>query len=292
MTRQYSIKDLERLSGVKAHTIRIWEKRYQLLEPDRTNTNIRYYNDQHLKRLLDVSLLQKKGLKISKISRLNEHEIKKEVEDFYSISLDMSGAYEAQIHELIKAMVGMDEPMFEKIFSNSVLKRGLEATMLSIVFPFLSRVGMLWNTGKIHPGQEHFVSNLIKQKLYSAIDGIALSQSERPLCILYLIENELHELSLLFAAYLLKSKGKDVLYLGQSVPFESLKTVIEERQPSALYTVFTVHKPTSEFQLHLNRVSSLLKDKILHVYASPDLAQELKTNKCIRFVSSFYSFLD
>ncbi|NER05070.1 MAG: helix-turn-helix-type transcriptional regulator, partial [Okeania sp. SIO3C4] len=244
------------------------------------------------KRLLDVSLLQKKGLKISKISRLDEVQIKKEVEEFYALSLNAPGAYEAQIHELIKAMVELNEPMFEKTFSNSVLKRGLETTMLKVVFPFLVRVGVMWKIGEIHPGQEHFVSNLIKQKLYSAIDGVVLPQGKKPLCILYLIENELHELSLLFAAYLLKSLGKDVLYLGQSIPFVSLKAIVQDRQPDALYTVFTSHKPPSEFQLHLDRISEFIGDANLFIYASPELVNELECADNIRFVKSFEEFLD
>lgn len=292
MKTQYSIKDLERLSGVKAHTIRIWEKRYDLLRPNRTSTNIRYYDDNHLKRLLDVSLLQKKGHKISRISRFSHEEVKKELSEYYENTLVKEDHQEANISALIHAMVDLNETAFEKTFSSSVLKKGLETTMLELIFPFLARVGVLWNLGDILPSHEHFVTNLVKQKIYSAIDGLVTPTSKNELNVLYLIENELHEISLLFAAFLLKKRGKEVLYLGQSVPWESLETIIKQRKPTSLYTVFTTTKPTTDFDKHLSKLKPHLSKISLTLYATEELQIQLKHHKKVRFVSSFNSFLE
>ena len=150
----YSIKDLEQISGIKAHTIRIWEKRYNIVSPLRTNTNIRFYTDGDLKRLLNVSILNRNGFKISNIVRLSKEEILRSVMET-SISY-MN--FESQIENLVIAMIDMDEIKFEKTLSNSILKLGFEETVSNIIFPFLEKTGILWQIGTINPAQEHFIS--------------------------------------------------------------------------------------------------------------------------------------
>ena len=174
MGSNYSIKDLEHLSGIKAHTIRIWEQRYRLFTPQRTDTNIRYYTDRDLKLLLNVSLLKDNGFKISKIADMPYDEIVKEVA---GIS-DRFGDDE-QIATLTLAMIDMDEVRFEKVMANNILKRGFENTMKKLIFPFLHRIGVLWMTGSIVPAQEHFISNLIRQKIVTAIDSLERGEFPR-----------------------------------------------------------------------------------------------------------------
>ena len=290
MTAQYSIKDLERLSGIKAHTIRIWEKRYGLLSPSRTNTNIRFYDDEHLKRLLDVSLLQRDGYKISKISQLSEPEIKSEIERIHEQSLKIDNQFEPLIHGMVKAMIDLNEKRFEHFFANSVLRHGLEDTIRLTIFPFLNRVGMLWNLGEINPGQEHFVSNLVKQKLFSAIDALPHDTSGNQLYVLYLIESELHELSLLFAAYLLRKRGKEVLYLGQSVPFESLNSILHNRNISGLISIVTTRRPASDIQKHINQISPILRGRTLHLYVEPETRKQLQAADNVELITSLDNF--
>jgi len=163
----YSIKDLETLSGIKAHTLRIWEQRYQLLKPHRTNTNIRLYTNEDLRRILNVSLLNKSGTKISKIASLNDNELYEQVNKLTKESDNNAD----QIESLILSMIELDEERFEKIVNSCILRLGLIKTIDEILFTFLQKIGIMWQTGSINPAQEHFISNLIRQKIIVAIDG-------------------------------------------------------------------------------------------------------------------------
>lgn len=233
----YSIKDLEQLSGIKAHTLRIWEQRYGILEPKRTNTNIRYYDDEDLKLILNVSYLNRNGLKISKIASLSASEIHSRVK---SVS-DTSPEFPNQIDALTIAMINLEEDRFDKIISTNTLQYGFEQTMLNIVYPFLGRIGILWQTGSIHPAHEHFISNLIRQKMIVAIDGQVNRTSATPAkkYALFLPDGELHEMSLLFSAYIIKSRGHKVIYLGQSLPLEDLDLICDKYNPDYLLSVIT-----------------------------------------------------
>lgn len=237
----YSIKDFEQLSGIKAHTLRIWEQRYNLLQPKRTDTNIRFYDDDDLKLILNVALLNDNGVKISKIASMETHELREEVMRLTERSL----THDDQIHALTICMIEMDEERFDKILSTNILKLGFEQTMLNVIYPFMSKIGLLWQTGAINPAQEHFISNLVRQKLIVAIDG-QITQGGGKKFLLFLPEGELHEISLLFASYLIKSKGHKVIYLGQSTTNEDLLSVYKLHQPDYLLTVITT-SPSSEY---------------------------------------------
>jgi len=237
----YSIKDLEQRSGIKAHTLRIWEQRYNLLQPKRTDTNIRFYDDDDLKLILNVALLNENGVKISKIASMAPNELREEVMRLTERSL----THDDQIHALTICMIEMDEERFDKILSTNILKLGFEQTMLNIIYPFMSKIGLLWQTGAINPAHEHFISNLVRQKLIVAIDG-QITQGGGKKFLLFLPEGELHEISLLFASYLIKSKGHKVIYLGQSTPNDDLLSVFKLHQPDYLLTVITT-SPSSEY---------------------------------------------
>ena len=232
---QYVIKELEQLSGIKAHTIRIWEKRYHLLNPQRTTSNIRYYSDQDLKKIINVAMLHRSGMKISKISPLSEKEISEKVLAFEGKENDKK----IPINQLIMAMVDMEEETFEKILSSQILKFGFENTMVEMIYPFLDKIGVLWQTNHVSPAQEHFISNLIRQKIIVAIDALSLPPPSTSKVLLFLPENEMHELGLLFYHYLIRKKGYRTYYFGQNLPYEDLKEVIRIHNPDMLFTSIT-----------------------------------------------------
>lgn len=214
----YSIKQLELLSGVKAHTIRIWEQRYNLLVPKRTETNIRYYDDKQLKKLLNVSVLLNHGHKISKLSKLDQDGISSLINDKL-INPVSDGGIEIVINELIISMLEYNEESFDGLFSDSIMRRGFQATIVDVIYPFLIRVGFMWPINGVSPSQEHFMSNLIRHKLIIAINTLNFTPKQDDVAILFLPEEELHEMGLLMAYYMLKSMNIKVIYLGQNVPF-------------------------------------------------------------------------
>lgn len=232
----YSIRDLEHLSGIKAHTLRIWEQRYNLINPKRTDTNIRYYDQDDLKLVLNVSLLKDNGFKISKIAEMSMEEIFKEV----TTVSEKTTSFADQIYGLTLSMIDLDEQRFEKIISANTLKIGFERTMMNVINPFLSKIGIMWLTDSINPAQEHFITNLIRQKLMVAIDGqYPTISNDAKKYMLFLPEGELHELNLLFASYLIKARQNKVIYLGQSMPFNDLEVAHEVYEPDYLLTVLT-----------------------------------------------------
>jgi DNA-binding transcriptional MerR regulator len=255
----YSIKDLEQLSGIKAHTLRIWEQRYNLLNPKRTDTNIRFYDDDDLKLILNVALLNDNGYKISKIASMASEEMRGEVMKLTERTL----THDDQIHALTICMIEMDEERFDKVLSTNILKLGFEQTMMNIIYPFMSKIGVLWQTGAINPAHEHFISNLVRQKLIVAIDGQVASGDGKKF-LLFLPEGELHEISLLFASYLIKSKGNKVIYLGQNTPNEDLLAVYKIHQPDYMLTIITTSPSSDYAQEYLNSLAARFSEtKIL-----------------------------
>ena len=248
----YSIRDLEKISGIKAHTLRVWEQRYSVLSPKRTKTNIRYYDEDDLRLLLSISMLNSHGIKISKIAKMNHEEVHDRCKELFEVSEE----YETQINALTLSMIDMDEDRFEKIISNNTLRYGFEDTMVKIISPFFERVGILWQTGTIRPAQEHFISNLVRQKIIVAIDAQVVPRGvEVPRYLLFLPEYETHELGLLFASYLLRSRGNRVIYLGSSLPEEDLDSVYETYEPHYLFTILTMNPPKETCTEFLNRLS-------------------------------------
>jgi len=229
----YSIRDLEKLSGIKAHTIRIWEKRYGLLHPQRTDTNIRYYQDDDVKLLLNTALLNRHGYKISKIASMSQSEINEEILRISGSDFDT----EVQSDALTLAMLEMDEEKFQATINQRIRELGFRETIMQVFFPFLNRLSVLWMTGSVLPVQENYIAGLIRQKLYVAIDAIDLPKKETPSFLLYLPEGEEQELSLLFIHYLLKEKGFKVFNLGRNVSLEDLKHAYKIQQPNFIFTI-------------------------------------------------------
>lgn len=258
----YSIKDLEELSGIKAHTIRIWEKRYGIVNPERTDTNIRLYSDEDLKKLLNISILNSHGIKISHLSRMSQDELKEKV---IHISSETHNP-DIQIENLVIAMLDLDEWKFDKILSDSIIRIGFEETLVRVMHPFFEKIGLFWQTGSINPAQEHFVSNLMRQKLIVAIDGQSPVTRSNPVnFILFLHENELHELGLLFYSYLLKKNGIKVIYLGQAVPFEDLKKIIQIQKAQYFLTSFTTGIAEKALKEYLQKLAGAFPGQTIFV---------------------------
>jgi len=232
---QYSIKELEQLSGIKAHTIRIWEKRHKIIEPSRTATNIRYYSDLDLKKIINVSLLNTYGIKISKIADMSLDDVNKKVLEISELQNDKG----VHIDQMVIAMIDMEEELFEKILNNLILRFGFEKTITEIIYPFLEKIGILWQTQNITPAHEHFISNLIRQKIIVAIDGLPIPPKNSKKILLFLPEGEMHELGLLFYHFLIRKSGYRTYYLGQNVPHEDLISVYKVHQPDFMLTSIT-----------------------------------------------------
>jgi len=247
---KFTIKDLENLSGIKAHTIRIWEQRYTFLKPQRTATNIRYYSSEELKTLLNISLLNKYGYKISHINRMNNEELREKI-----LTLNGTQAQQERIvNELIQLMVDMDIESFEKVLDQYILARGIEKAITYIIFPFLERIGILWLTDHINPAQEHLITNIVWQKIIVGIENIVTPLDLQSRVILFLPENEHHELGLLFLHYLLKSRGVKTIYLGANVPLSDLEFVVSLKKPDYIYTHLTTVMKEFNFEKFLSHM--------------------------------------
>ncbi|WP_316811228.1 MerR family transcriptional regulator [Pedobacter heparinus] len=234
--KKYSISDIEGLIGIKAHTIRAWEIRYNLVPPKRTPTNIRYYDEEDLKMLLNIVALNENGYKISRIAKLNAHQIANLVQQLNS---DW-GNETVQLLNLSNATLNYDESEFSKILTGCITEMGLVKTMDLVLFPFMKRIGMLWQTGTIDPSQEHFAANLIRDKIIVEIDKLERPRKKKILrFVLFLPEAELHETGLLFTRYLLKKCGHETLYLGADIPYHDIKKVIAAYQPDYAFIVLT-----------------------------------------------------
>ncbi len=242
MVTKYSIKDLEHLSGIKAHTLRMWEQRYGVIEPHRTDTNIRYYLDEDLKRLLNISILVKHGIRISKVSKMSSKEMHEKVLELSSYK----GDYDSQINSLKVAMLDFDQELFEKVLNTAIFQMGAEEAFKNIIGSFICEMGVLWQTNAINVAHEHFISNLIRQKLFSAIDQLMVSSNtNEEVFVLYLPDQEMHELSLLYLYYYLRKNGRKVIYLGQSVPHHYLYSVFKTTGARNFISIFTT-RPFSE----------------------------------------------
>ncbi len=216
----FSIRDLENLSGIKAHTIRIWEKRYHLLSPERTDTNIRIYSLASLQKLLNIVLLYNNGYKISKIAKLDEKELPVVVREIISKNSMKSHA----INAFKLSMINFDFNLFQNTYNGLLVNRSFREIFWEVFMPLLNELGLLWQTDTISPAHEHFITNLIKQKIYTSTEKLQLIEPSRndKVFVLYLPENEIHEIGLLFLNYEIVLKGYKTIYLGQTMPIDNL----------------------------------------------------------------------
>lgn len=251
----FSIKNLENISGIKAHTIRIWEKRYNLLQPERTDTNIRRYSLDSLRKLLNITLLYNHGIKISKIANLPEKEIPFLVRE---IALK-SSSEQVSINAFKLSMVNFDITMFDATYDELMNKNDFSFIYLNIFVPLMRGLGILWQTGAISPSHEHFITNLIKQKIHIQTELMqrdSTPQINASTFVLYLPENEIHELSILFLNYYVLNNGFKTIFLGQSIPTISLKTLLSYSHSLHFVTYVTVEpnrEEINDYLAHFNK---------------------------------------
>lgn len=284
---KFSIKDLEHLSGIKAHTLRIWEKRYQLFEPERTKTNIRYYTDEDLKKLLNVTMLSNHGTKISKIVKMGDQELREAAKN---VSLE-GAENQHRIDELIVPMLSFNELEFNLLYEKNLEELGTEKTLTEVIYPFLQKVGALWLSNEVEPTQEHFVSSLIRQKLSVAIDQLPAPKRKAKKVVLFLPEGEYHELALLFFSYMYKKRGVQTFYFGQSVPLSNIVQFSEEIEVDWALTYSLIHSEDKVVEI-VSELSQIKAKKIFYVNKNyPDLADKLEENS-VEIIFDYHFALD
>ena len=250
----FSIKNLEHLSGIKAHTIRIWEKRYNLFEPERTETNIRLYNLDSLQKLLNVSMLYKNGFKISKIAKMEASEIKDKV---HTVTLQKS-PYDWSLGLFKLSMINFDQRLFTNTFDELMEKMSFGEIYQSIFTPLLIELGVLWQTNSISPSHEHFITSLIKQKIHALCEKLQENQPRNTdeTFVLYLPDNEIHELGLLYLNYEILNSGYKSIFLGQSVPTTSLSNFQDKADKMIFVSCFTIEPNHDRVEEYLNQFES------------------------------------
>jgi methanogenic corrinoid protein MtbC1 len=251
----YSIKQIEQLTGIKAHTIRIWEKRYRTLVPHRTATGIRYYDDEQLRKMLNISVLLQQGNKISTLMSLPDEKINEMILEQVS-QQQSTNIYGTYINSLISSMLSYDELLFDKVFSTIFIRFGVYDSMINVVYPFLKITGILWSTKNATPGQEHFASNIVKRKLLVAIDAIPVPKNSTKKFILFLPPGEWHDTGLNFSDYVIRNAGIETINLGQSVPYASLESCIQRVNPDYLLTFFTSGTDFTEAITYLKELAT------------------------------------
>jgi MerR family transcriptional regulator, light-induced transcriptional regulator len=284
----FTIKDLENLSGIKAHTIRIWEQRYQFLKPSRTDTNIRYYSNEELKKLLNIALLNKYGFKISHIDKMPEAELKEKI-----LSLNGQEALQERVvNELIQHMVDLDIEKLEMVIDRYIASRGIEKTITQIIFPFMEKIGILWLTNHINPAQEHLVTNIVRQKLIVGIEGVVTSLRVDKTILLFLPEGEYHEIGLLFVNYLLRSRGANVIYLGANVPLADVEYVVKLKKPDYMFSHLTTAAHRFNFDKFLAGVTKRFTGTPVVISGYLTHTYEKKIPPHIKFKKSFSEVME
>lgn len=280
----FSIKDLENFSGIKAHTIRIWEKRYGLLEPCRTEYNIRYYDDKNFIKLLNITLLNNNGLKISKIAELSDNDIILKVKEFATLKL----VEEFAINSFKISMMKFDATLFNDTFNKLLNRKSFREIFVDVFIPLLEHIGFLWQTGSIKPIHEHFISNLIVQKIHSNIDinQSSMSNESDKVFVLYLPMGEIHELGLLYMHYELTLRNYKTIYLGQNISLDHISQLKELYSNINFISYFTVQP--EDIQLYLQQVNeSLLLDNSNEFWIlGPKVIPELKVFGRIKYLKS------
>lgn len=272
---KFSIKDLENLSGIKSHTIRIWEKRYDLLEPDRTDTNIRSYNLSSLRKILNVSYLKNAGIKISTIASLTTSEIETQVRNLAI----RNNKNDHAVQELKLAMVNFDQFMFQRVYDSVLKEVGFSGVFYDLFIPFLEELGYLWQSKTINIAHEHFISHLIKQKVLVNLEKVQYQEAtnNEKVYILFLPENEMHDLGLLFLNYELLKKGCKTVYLGASMVLEALPFFKKQGITPTYITYITVKPTEKELPSYLKKFNrKVAKNDDIELWILGHLAQKIK----------------
>ena len=281
----FSISQLQQFSGIKAHTIRIWEQRYNALIPTRSEGNTRHYDNKQLIRLLNIVSLLETGYKISEVGVMTDQMHTQLLEKQLKEKENKDSDNEYFITQLIAASVSFDEIHFEKIFSNCVLKLGMKSTYTEVIYPMMIRIGLMWVSGTFSPAYEHFSSNIIKQKLYSAIDSMKPATTDES-WLLFLPENEFHDIGLLLSNHLIRQAGKNVIFLGGNIPYETLMNLSDEINPSHLL-FFLVHNDNIEdLNGYIKSLTNKFSKSKIHISGNEKLMIKLKAENEFNWIKS------
>lgn len=280
----FTISQISTYAGIKPHTIRMWEQRYGALKPGRSKGNTRYYNNAQLRRLLNIVSLRNTDYKVSELCAMSDDKLFELVEKYQTTTADEQNEY--AVSQLIAAAMSYDENHFDKIFSHCVLRHGFNKTYRTVIHPLMEQIGLMWASNKIPPAQEHFISNLICQKLQAAIDSLPPAKNKSNPWLLFLPENEFHEVGLLFASYLIRLSGEKVIYLGANVPMESLTSAVKETRSSKLL-LFWVHNDLPEnTRKYIRQLVSAFPQTTLFLSGRPALMQQLEMPEKIKLLES------
>jgi MerR family transcriptional regulator, light-induced transcriptional regulator len=258
-----SIKDLENFSGIKAHTIRIWEKRYNIFEPQRTQTNIRLYNNSDLVKLLNITSILDNGMKISRAATLTHEELGTLVQEIQEVSVEAEE--KILVNDLIIATLNCDSFLFEDTFTFYCNKFGFESTIERIIYPLLMRIGLMWTMSKLNPAQEHFTSQLIRQKLYTAVNDLPMVKSDKKF-LLYLPDKQYHEIGLLYAHYLIRKSGNQSVYLGTSIPMQCVLDCANQIEATHILCSFTLQLANHKMTTYLNDMTQSFTNYKVYVH--------------------------
>ena len=289
--QDFTIKDLENISGIKAHTIRIWEKRYNLLQPKRTETNIRYYTPDNLTKLLNIVLLNNNKFKISKIAAMSEDDITtKSRELAFSIAIN-----DEAINALKVAMFQFDKILFNNTYNKLLHKKTFREIFKDIFIPFLDHIGLLWQTETLLPAHEHFISNLIAQKIQINTEKLQYSISNtNKTYVLFLPENEIHELGLLYLNYELVLRGHHTIYLGQSLPLNNLNYFLESNREICFISSLTIKPYDDKIEDYFNEISEVMdntNNQFIAVGRKVEKVKHLDLNDSIQLHNSIHDLL-
>ena len=280
----FTISQLSRFSGIKPHTIRIWEQRYDAFKPTRSEGNTRYYDGVQLRRLLNIVSLSYFDYKISELCSLPDKEIFSRLDKVHENTA--TGNFdEYYISQLIAAGMEYDEIYFEKIFSHCLLRYGMKDAYIRLIYAMLVRIGMMWSSDKLPPAQEHFISNLVRQKLNTAINLLPPAIHAET-WLLFLPEDEFHENGLLFASYLIRLYGRKVVYLGCNLPYSSLSGAVKQTKADNLLLFFVRHDFTENYQEYINTLSEDFKKNKIFTAGSKEILIPLKRKTNILFLTS------
>ncbi len=281
----FSISQLARYSGIKPHTIRMWEQRYNALTPNRSEGNTRYYDSKQLRRLLNIASLLESDHKVSELCKMPDQELFKMVEELPG-KVKGDAINDFFVLQLVNAGMNYDELNFDKTFSHCLLRYGIKDAYVKVIYPMLQRVGIMWTTNAIEPAAEHFISNQVKQKLFTVIDSLPAAKTNKDSWLLFLPENEFHEIGLLFAYFLIRQSGHKVIYLGANVPLESLFVATKETSPGKILLFLAHNDLPDETQTYLDELGLFFVDKKMYVAADQSLFKGITIEKNIQWLSS------
>lgn len=284
---KYSIKDLEVLSGVKAHTIRIWEKRYGLLTPQRTTTNIRYYTDDDLRKIINVSLLIRNGHKISRIAAWDSEKMRSTVMELEQTSMPDHECAD----QMISAIINFDLRTFDRLVSDYIDKNGLEEAFQRVFFKFMEKLGVYWHAGAIYPAQEHFVFNFLRQKIIAEINQLGIAGEYSRTILFFLPEKEMHEMSLLFYSYLARKKNLNVIYLGAMVPLDDLEKISASVHVDQVFTAFVNPLPVEELREYLKKLKMIFDGKEIFITGLQVQNLTAKEQQEFTVIQNYHDFL-